>query len=770
MIIKRIVAENLLKYRRLEITDIPQSGQIAVVGDNEAGKTAVGESICFALFGRTFSLGINDNSRVVRWGEFSGKVLLEFTGKDGAVYAVTRQIDNNGKHQATLHCAGAPEPVADGVEEVDAVIGEVAGFTYQSFVDSFYLAQREMEVPHAKSATVKALIGVDRLEAVSAEFQSEMTEIIASARTLESQIESCRSSIAQVKLDPANLGRLEARRDSEMEKAAVKEKRVDMLSRKAEQVALATKSFARSTEMFVKSTLRHTYSEWRDKREKVSAGLLAASKVSRENGEQVDGQSLKAAGAAILSFEDGLNEFGKVRDLAGLYRHRLRYLLDEKVSERLEVPQELQMESATQERFAEQRAGTLLKIDETQRRRKPMFGAAIFFIEVALAGWIAWALLLGAPESTIAGWLKSVLAMSDTARQVVCLLTGLIGSVLTTMFFAKYFKANRRLQELDLQLENIESAAQMAREEVSVIENIDLAPIPDALNALEHLQNPLLRSAVTAFSDGSGAVFVHPDALDQKLEDVRKNSTSGLRALKESKDRMVREVESLKAEALRHHETIAELEQKIEEEKHRWSQVEALERELGNLEAHANDLRMDQRVRSVGCELVDGACRRIYARFHPELRRFVSKILPELTAGRYEHLELDDDLRVRVYCKEKNDFVGLAEISNGTHRQLMLCVRLALSQALIATTSKTDQFIFFDEPFVFFDEQRMTRSIDVLGKISPQITQVWLAAQTFQNRSRFDMVIDCAPDKDTLIVAGKKSRKSTRHVAAAVTK
>jgi len=151
----------------------------------------------------------------------------------------------------------------------------------------------------------------------------------------------------------------------------------------------------------------------------------------------------------------------------------------------------------------------------------------------------------------------------------------------------------------------------------------------------------------------------------------------------------------------------------------------------------------------------------------PELRRFVSKILPELTGQRYEHLELDDDLRVRVYCKEKNDFVGLAEISNGTHRQLMLCVRLALSQALIASSGKSHQFIFFDEPFVFFDEQRMAKAIDVLGKISPQITQVWLAAQTFSRRDRFAMVIDCHADSDTLVVSGSPSDKAARRGSTA---
>jgi hypothetical protein len=152
--------------------------------------------------------------------------------------------------------------------------------------------------------------------------------------------------------------------------------------------------------------------------------------------------------------------------------------------------------------------------------------------------------------------------------------------------------------------------------------------------------------------------------------------------------------------------------------------------------------------------LIEGSCRRIYGRFQRELRRFVSKILPRLTEDRYEQLEIDSDLRVRVFCKDKNDFVGLSEISNGTHRQLMLCVRLALSQALIASSSKSAQFIFFDEPFAFFDEQRMGKAIDVLRRISPQIKQVWLAAQKFEHPAAFDLVLDCDVAVDCLDAAG----------------
>ena len=253
-------------------------------------------------------------------------------------------------------------------------------------------------------------------------------------------------------------------------------------------------------------------------------------------------------------------------------------------------------------------------------------------------------------------------------------------------------------------------------------------------------------------------MLVQPGLLAAKLDEIRDGSTAATRSLMEAKKRIAQQAAAKRKQAEELREAAVELECQIAVERENWAQVDALERTVAGLAAKIDGFMHRIAVRRRACELIEGACSRIYSRFHPELRRFVSRILPRLTEERYQHLELDDDLRVRVFCNEKNDFVGLAEISNGTHRQLMLCVRLALSQALIASSSKSAQFIFFDEPFVFFDEERMARAIDVLGRISPEIKQVWLAAQKFDDPSRFDMIINCDVQDDCLIASGPSAR------------
>lgn len=754
MIIKRLVAENILKYRTLKLTDIPATGQIAVAGDNEAGKTAIGETICFALFGRTFSLGPDEIARVIRWGEFQGQVVLEFTGSDGAAFAIDRQIDNNGKHTARLHRAGEKEALAKGVAEVEAAVFKIAGFSYRSFVDSFYLAQREMEVPHAKSATVKALIGVDRLEAVAAGLQEEGDKLGSRLATVDAKLAEHHAQIAEIGLDRACLGKLESQCEAKQVGRREAEARATQLMQRATAIRKAAKTLASSCEEFVQSSLRNNYDRWRHREERISAGLVAASKAFQTSGEAVDETALKQAGAAVLSFEHGLASFQKVRDLAKLHHHRLSSLLDEHGPEAIPTHQHAASQDAGQMRFSERRMATLREIDLCQSRVKPLLGMGIFLVEAALVGWVAWAVLLGLPDSTLAGWIRGTISLSETASHVTCLMIALVGSVLTAVLFTKYRQCRRRLSLLDLELENIQAACQSARDELSVIEAMDQAALPDALGAIHHLHDPLLQSAASAFAEGEGAILVRPDALSAKLDEIRHHGQTAIESLRGADQRLQQRARKERDAAEMLRREAEDLARQIREEKQRWAKVEAIEHKVAALESRRDILRDDRKVRRLGCELIEGACRRIYARFHPELRRFVSRILPELTRERYQHLELDDDLRVRVYCNDKNDFVGLAEISNGTHRQLMLCVRLALAQALIASSSNSNQFIFFDEPFVFFDEHRMAKAIDVLGKLSPQITQVWLAAQTFSDPSRFDMIIDCRAGAETLVAAG----------------
>lgn len=757
MNLKHIEADNILKYRKMRIANLPPQGQIAVAGPNEAGKTAIGETICLGLFGRTFSLGPNEISKVLRWGEYKGTVTIVFTGRDEKDYMVTRVIDNTGGHTARLF-NNEKKLIAEGPDAVGKSIHEIGGFTFQSFVDSFYLAQREMEVPHAKSATVKALIGVDQLEEAEVELKAESIDADKAIRNLENHIAQRKQDILKINLDRSHLGRIESQREIKAQQADVSSKEHTELAARADAIAKATNAFIEASRMFVKTSLRTNYNQWRDRNRCMETSLVAASKAAIASGIEEQAKGLQSTHEVVQSFESGLAEYDKVRNLANVYRQRLAYLLDEPVQESTEDHIEKLVTRVKETSFTRRRKDAQQKIERTSSRRRYIVIAGAIMIEIAVLAWIGLSVMRSSPDSMIGHWLQTILPIAEASRLMVLLTTGIVSTVLSAVGVGLFTGITKDLKRFRGEFQDVENEEQIARIEVGVIDAIDEATVPEALDALKCVRNDLVGQAVGAFAKGDGSVLIRPDALKAKLDEIRNGSTQATRTLERGHQRVAQLAAERKHLAIQLQEQIQQLDSEITKERVRWDQVDALEKEVAAIESKSGDLRHQIRIREIARDLIEGACRRIYSRFHPELRRFVSKILPKLTENRYEQLEVDDDLKVRVFCKEKNDFVGLAEISNGTHRQLMLCVRLALSQALIASSSKSAQFLFFDEPFVFFDEKRMAKAIDVLRKISPEITQVWLAAQQFDPQTPFDMVIPCVVDGDVLDVNGQHKK------------
>jgi len=158
------------------------------------------------------------------------------------------------------------------------------------------------------------------------------------------------------------------------------------------------------------------------------------------------------------------------------------------------------------------------------------------------------------------------------------------------------------------------------------------------------------------------------------------------------------------------------------------------------------------RVRDIGINLLESASRERSHQFNKEVRSLAGRALPRFTEDRYQHLQIDESLSVRVFSNDKHDFMDFDEISSGTQRQIMLAVRLALSQELILSTVGGAQFVFLDEPFAFFDEQRMLKTLHALPELSDELAQIWIITQQLPEAARVDAHIRCSRDAEELRV------------------
>ena len=121
--------------------------------------------------------------------------------------------------------------------------------------------------------------------------------------------------------------------------------------------------------------------------------------------------------------------------------------------------------------------------------------------------------------------------------------------------------------------------------------------------------------------------------------------------------------------------------------------------------------------------------------------------------NRYKQIRISNDLSVLVYSEEKMDWVDFDEVSSGTKRQVLLAVRIAMAEQLAKNTGSEKQFLFLDEPFTYFDQERTKATLAALPKVSEVVCQTWIIAQEFPENPTVDKRIHCPETGNHILIA-----------------
>ncbi len=604
MIVERLWAENVLKYSLLDLRGLPGEGIIAISGGNESGKSSIGETLCFALFGRTFALGPGQLGHVIRWGADDCRAVLEFR-VDGTRYRLERGLDDLGHHSARLERledAGV-RPVAQGPAAVDAALRDTVGFDFDEYIDTFYLAQREITTPHPHSHSVRRMAGIDRLLAVDEELEQSILVGEDALDETREELEALEEELLEQPLDPAEA---EARRSLR------------------EQLAPAR-------------------------------------------------EALRALGSTVAQMPDRYAALLRERQLALRAQTRLQAL-------------------------------------------------ASLSLVLALALWAAWAVLVRWGDS--AAGRAAAQAFADRLPGWEIMLPGLLPGALA---FSALF--------LVLSAWSIHRGRQASRAAAGAEELVQaLAGVPRA--DWVALDEQAGRYADVGEAELLRAVEAGVSTLSAQLGELR-----GTRARVEAS---VDELQPLvRALGERWDAALAALDAAIEEDEELRQQRERTEEVRVGLQQRLAEQEHRLQVETLARELIHGAARQLSQRFNRAVRDAVGRILPGFTEGRYEYLQLDDELQVRVFSREKQDFLDFDEISSGTQRQILLALRLALARELVETAGAGEQFLFLDEPFAFFDEERTAGALEALLRLAIELPQIWIVAQQFPAQAPVAMHLVC---------------------------
>ncbi len=629
MLINSLFAKNFRKYHKLEVTDIPENGVITIAGLNESGKTSIGEAICFALFGRTFFLDENNLHKIICWGRDTAEVTLKFSVGTNEYYKLYRSFSRDGVHKVSLSkefekdISDLSYITLDTEEKVSDALTKILAFDYNTFSDSFYLAQQELTAPDPDSLTIKQMAGISDYAGISDELKQSTEEHKQKVLELSPEVEATETALNAIDIDETWFP--------------------DLID--AEQ----------------------TLGDEQQRREALMGYLDQNEK----------------------DYEDNIKSYHSIRRSRGFWKY-LSFLL----------------------------------------------------FPLIIGSWLFWGFYKSKPNS-YENMIVNLLGIDELPRMMTLTNDFLlpIAIISSILFFISLLLKHKAAANLELLHQEAEEMSHSMREGHRFITTQVETLLPERVVQLFQERKTdestlLIIPLREQFTD-----------LSQLIEDMPSYNADAEKV----SSAITKLSNSLKSQDIEIVDLGRNLVDDIEQERRRSDDAGKIRSTLKVLLRAVDSHQHEIDVHDISITLLQRAAGDSIELFNKNIAKISATTLPKFTEGRYSEIRIAEDLSVQIYSDDKKDYMDFNEISSGTQRQIMLALRMAMSEELAKNTGNNQQFIFLDEPFAFFDQTRTKETLKALPNVSNTITQIWVASQEFPEDIKVEKVIDCLADSAELV-------------------
>jgi len=147
-----------------------------------------------------------------------------------------------------------------------------------------------------------------------------------------------------------------------------------------------------------------------------------------------------------------------------------------------------------------------------------------------------------------------------------------------------------------------------------------------------------------------------------------------------------------------------------------------LNEEKRALEGKLSDAQRKLTILNLSCDILKKAYDDLKQEFAPQLSKYASETLSEITSGKYDNILTGDEFKIKI--KSDSGFFDGRFYSRGTYEQIYFSMRLALLN--IAVRDKTIP-LFLDDAFGFYDNDRFINVLKLIYKESKK-RQVFLSS------------------------------------------
>jgi exonuclease SbcC len=781
----RLYSLRLQNFRQHVDTSLTfDSGLTGIIGPNGSGKTTLLEAIAWALYGNSAARGTRDSIRNARAeARAPVRVELEFELASHR-YRVVR-----GLTTAECYLDGGESPIASTITGVSELLQRRLGMTRAEFFHTYFTGQKELDVmanlgPAERARFLSRVLGYDRLtgaqELVRERRRALLAEInglkhgmpdadavwrqlaeaearVAVARTRAAEAESSR---AETSARLAGLAPQWANAQAERERA----QQLQAEARVAENEALA---LARDAERLDRelAAIAAAHSE--------RAPLLA---------ELAPLPELRASLSAmdILATADAKRQAMQER-LRGLAEEVAR--LNDRAS-KLESAPTLEVE--TQQQLAVART-TLSTVEQALEAERTSWVRDRQEAETRLDSLRAQYSELVQQRDTLEGLGEESPCptcgrpLGASFRTVVDLLSEQIETV---RIDGNYYR--QRVEQLARTPEAVEALEEQRKGAQSEVASGErrLIRIQSAISELASLHEPraamqsrieetrlalaalpmgydaaahaMLRAQVAHLAEVETRAARLGGLVERELSTRAERQRVGL-ALEASRQRVVafdgqrasqgqseadfvavRDAHDIAASAARRAELEA-VAAAADAERAR-GEMEAAEkgrRELARLQETLETLERDKRLHDELDRAFTDLRTDLNFQLRPELAEIASGFLDELTDGRYNALEFDEDYSLVVL----EDGLPKPVISGGEEDLCNLVLRLAISQMIADRAGQSFSLLILDEVFGSLDDTRRGNVIELLRRLNDRFEQVIVITHIEQVREGLDRVL-----------------------------
>jgi exonuclease SbcC len=198
MIIKSLYCKNFMKFRVLDLREIPDKGLIGIIGENEAGKSTIGEAISFGLFGKCTRGDVQHLGDIIFWGEAEGLVQVK-VDLGNEQFILSRNFSSDGISLGIRNETLGSDLDEEGIQEF---YRERLKLSFKEFRYSSYVAQKELAIIQShredRLDVINSMLGLKKLDNTEKFLDSEVEVSRRRVTEVDEVLQNLRDSLAEI--------------------------------------------------------------------------------------------------------------------------------------------------------------------------------------------------------------------------------------------------------------------------------------------------------------------------------------------------------------------------------------------------------------------------------------------------------------------------------------------------------------------------------------------------------------------------------------------